>query len=397
MQDNNRLYLTSHPWLRFELDLKKAPFTLWLLLGAAESKCKHLAGIPLRPEKQEELNRLSLEKGVHATTAIEGNTLSEDDVAKISNGMYTDIPKSQDYQRQEVQSMLEAYNAVLHKIKEGQGCGINFVTLKEDNATILKGKSLEDGIVAGEVRTRSVVVGQVYRGAPAEDCEYLLRTLFDWLVEDWGGLHKEHPFVEGILKAIIAHLYVVWIHPFEDGNGRGARLLEFRLLMNAGVPLNAAHLLTSYYNKTRSLYYDTLKATSRQRDGDPIAFVLYALQGFVDALDDQIRSILQEQLNVTWENYIHKTVFGGKMTAALRRRRDLLLEISAFKEPVPYNELRHRLSGGLLKLYQGKTARALTRDLNDLAKRQLLIHGAPGYAAAKDRMRAFLPLCNTPQ
>ena len=124
--------------------------------------------------------------------------------------------------------------------------------------------------------------------------------------------------------------------------------------------------------------------------------MLYALQGFVDALDDQIKNILQEQLDVTWENYIHKTVFGGKMTPALRRRRDLLLEISTFKEPVFYSELKRRLSDGLLKLYQEKTPRALMRDLNDLEKRQL-IRRTPGYIAAKDRMRAFLPLCNAPQ
>ena len=126
-------------------------------------------------------------------------------------------------------------------------------------------------------------------GAPAEDCAYLVRKLFQWLDEDW-GLKEEHPLVEGILKAIMAHLYVAWIHPFGDGNGSSARLLEFRLLMNAGVPLNAAHLLTSYYNKTRSLYYDTLEATSRtiqKKEGNPIAFVLYALQGFVDAVADR--------------------------------------------------------------------------------------------------------------
>jgi len=397
MSDNDRYYLTSHPWISFGLDLKNAPFTLWLLLGAAESKCKHLAGIPLRPEKQEELNRVSLEKGVHATTAIEGNTLSEDDVAKISKGTHTGIPKSQDYQRQEVQNMLDAYNAVLDAIKDGRGCGVSFEALQEDNAGILKGQNLKDGIVAGEMRTHAVVVNR-YRGAPAEDCAYLVRKLFQWLDEDW-GLKEEHPLVEGILKAIMAHLYVAWIHPFGDGNGRSARLLEFRLLMNAGVPLNAAHLLTSYYNKTRSLYYDTLEATSRtiqKKEGNPIAFVLYALQGFVDALDDQIKNILQEQLDVTWENYIHKTVFGGKMTPALRRRRDLLLEISTFKEPVFYNELKRRLSDGLLKLYQDKTPRALMRDLNDLEKRQL-IRRMPGYIAAKDRMRAFLPLCNAPR
>lgn len=395
MPDNKRSYLTSHPWISFDLDLQKAPYTLWLLLGAAESKCRHLAGIPLRPEKQDELNRVSLEKGVHATTAIEGNTLSEEDVAEISKGRLDGIPKSQDYQRQEVQNMLDAYNAVVSDIKSGKGCGIAFETLQKDNAVVLKNLSLRDGVIPGKLRTHAVVVNR-YRGAPAEDCEYLLRKLFDWLQEDW-GLKTEHLLVEGILKAIIAHLYLAWIHPFGDGNGRGARMLEFRLLMDAGVPLNAAHLLTSYYNKTRTLYYDTLEATSGRRAGDPVTFIAYALQGFVDALDGQIKSILAEQLNVTWENYVHKTAFGGTMTPALRRRRDLLLEISAFDSAIPYNEIKRRLGNEVLKLYQGKTPRTMMRDLNDLEERGLLRRGSEGYVAAKELMRAFLPLRNAPQ
>ena len=47
---------------------------------------------------------------------------------------------------------------------------------------------------------------------------------------------------EGILKATLAHLYIAWIHPFGDGNGRTARLVEFMLLSRAGVPSPSAHL-----------------------------------------------------------------------------------------------------------------------------------------------------------
>src|SRR6266545_5306177 len=39
---------------------------------------------------------------------------------------------------------------------------------------------LEDHVVPGEIRHRSVVVGN-YRGAPAQDCEYLIERLCDWL------------------------------------------------------------------------------------------------------------------------------------------------------------------------------------------------------------------------
>ena len=386
---NMREYEVTHKWINFTLNLGTAPYTLWLLLGAAESKCKHLAGIPLRPEKQKELNQVSLIKGVQATTAIEGNTLTMEEVGEIiSRGSQFRMPKSYEYRQQEIQNMLEAYNLAINEIDKLGSCRISLETLREDNALILRNLELPKDITPGKIREYSVVVGH-YRGAPAEDCEYLLQRLFEWLTEDW-RLGETHKLVEGILKAIVSHLYIAWIHPFSDGNGRAARMLEFRMLMNAGVPLTAAHLLTSYYNETRSQYYTTLAASSAYENG-VVDFVQYSLQGFVDALDGQIKEILEEQLNVTWENYVHKSCFGGKLTSALRRRRDLLLEISNFKYPVLVKELRARLSVQLLKLYQDKP-RMLMRDINYLEEMNLLERTREGYYATKEQMKAFLPL-----
>ena len=92
MYNDNREYLRTHHFIKFYLDLQQASYRFWLLLGAAESKCKHLAGIPLRPEKQKELNQISLKRGVMATTAIEGNTLSDAEVNIISEGKLREIP-----------------------------------------------------------------------------------------------------------------------------------------------------------------------------------------------------------------------------------------------------------------------------------------------------------------
>lgn len=50
------------------------------MLGEAASKCEHIAGVPLRPSVAQELHRLYLAKGALATTAIEGNTLTENEV-----------------------------------------------------------------------------------------------------------------------------------------------------------------------------------------------------------------------------------------------------------------------------------------------------------------------------
>ena len=389
MSDNSRRYLASHSWITFSLDLLHAPYTFWILLGAIESKCKHLAGIPLRPEKQEELNHISLLKGVQATTAIEGNTLSAEEISRIiADPKGYEPPKSQEYRTQEIQNMLAAYNSIINDIAYGNIQSVSFETVKHYNYIILQNLELNNDITPGEIRTYPVSVGH-YRGAPAEDCEFLLNNLFSWLNQDWGLGSKNH-IIEGVLKAIISHLYIAWIHPFCDGNGRTARTLEFRLLMDAGVPLNAAHLLTSYYNETRTQYYASLEASSAHKNG-VIDFIQYSLQGFVDALDSQIKTILDEQLDITWENYVHESCFGGKLTQALRRRRDLLLEISKSKEPIPLNFLRRYISEDLAKLYQDK-ARVLMRDINYLLQKGLLTKNNSGYKADKNKMKAFLPL-----
>jgi Fic family protein len=392
--DNDRRYVTSHPWIRFSLDLSRGvPYTLWLLLGAAESKCKHLAGIPLRPEKQEEITHLSLRRGVRATTAIEGNSLSEEEIRRIVENDPTDFPKSKEYQRREVLNVTHAYKAIAEEIDQKDSCRVDYEQLLLDNSSILQGLELEE-VTPGKIRTHSVSVGR-YLGAPAEDCDFLLRKLFDWLLEDWGGLRKEHGVIEGILKAIMAHLYIAWIHPFADGNGRSARMLEFRLLMAAGVPLTAAHLLTSHYNDKRTEYYGYLEATSRKAEGDYIPFLLYALQGFVDALDEQIQIILREQVDVTWENYVHNSEFNGKLSEAQARQRKLLLELSALPRPVSPAELRKSLSDRLLAEYSGRTIRTFNRDVNELERRDLIIRteGERKLYAAKRRMKAFLPVC----
>ena len=122
-----------------------------------------------------------------------------------------------------------------------------------------------------------------------------------------------------------------------------------------------------------------------------LEFLEYAVQGFIDALDKQIESILDEQLNVTWENYVHKVCFGGKLTIALRRRRDLLLGLSEFSRAVSVQELRYRLSDEVLKQYQSHT-RMLSQDMNYLEARGLIRKSGQGYEAAKDLVKAFLPL-----
>src|SRR5687767_5054618 len=102
-----RAFETSHPWLTFKLDTHRIPAPVWMLLGEARSKCEHLAGVPLRPETAQRLNQLFLAKGARATTAIEGNTLSEEQVLRQIEGKL-DLPPSKEYLGTEISNIVAA-------------------------------------------------------------------------------------------------------------------------------------------------------------------------------------------------------------------------------------------------------------------------------------------------
>ena len=79
-------YEETHPWISFKLQLDPQDYRLWMQLGEVASKCEHLSGVALRPDFAARLHKLYLAKGVLATTAIEGNTLTEEQVLQQVNG-----------------------------------------------------------------------------------------------------------------------------------------------------------------------------------------------------------------------------------------------------------------------------------------------------------------------
>jgi Fic family protein len=227
-----------------------------------------------------------------------------------------------------------------------------------------------------------------YRGAPPQDCEYLLDRLCEWLNgPDFDG-PADLRVAPAILKAIICHLYLAWIHPFGDGNGRTARLLEFYILFSAGMPTPAAHLLSNHYNLTRTNYYRQLEYAS-ESGGDVLRFINYAVQGLLDGLREQLSVIQDSQLDKIWQNYVYEA-FGNTRSAAKIRRRLLVLELSKLPEAVRFSALTS-ISPAIEAAYGGASKLKLNRDLNALRKMDLIVRGKRGTRANKDIILAFLP------
>ena len=384
-------YHTTHPWITFRINLERASPQLWMKLGEVASKCEHIAGVPLQPETARRLHQLYLAKGAAATTAIEGNTLTEDEVLKRIEGRLP-LPPSREYLGQEVDNIVKACDLIVKGIASG-GVGLNSERIRQFNKIALAGLQLENGISPGEIRTYPVVVGNVYRGAPPEECAMLLDRLCEWLNgKEFEAPNETSPleiaFVYAVLKAIVAHVYLAWIHPFGDGNGRTARLVEFAILTAAGIPQPACHLLSNHYNQTRSRYYQQLDSAGKS-GGDLIPFIEYAIQGFVDGLRDQLRLIGDQQWSVSWENYVYQT-FRDKKRTGDRRQRELVLALSGRSEPIPPGRIPE-LTPAIAREYASKAGRTLARDLKELERLGLVEKTPEGIRAKREIILAFLP------
>ena len=382
----HRTYQKTHPWISFSLDLRAAPPNLWALLGQAVAQCEQIASAALPPRNAEEMGKLYLAKGVQATTAIR---------ARVEGGL--DLPPSQEYLGREVDNLINACAAITAALLDGRPLRLTPEGIKAFNVQVLDGLEahLADGVVPGVIPTGPVGVGR-YRGAPREDCGFLLHRLCRWLEESWADISllkvNGGETATAILRAIISHLYVAWIHPFGDGNGRTARLIEFMLLARAGVPLTSAHLLSNHYNLTRTDYYRQLDRASgaNQGRGDPIGFVLYALRGLVDGLEEQCRYVHGIQLQIAWEHFVFRQFGLKRRSPALNRRRELALSLTGHDAPVPKGTVRH-LNPVLAELYAGKTDKTLTRDLNWLLREDLIEAAEGGYRARIERMLGLQP------
>jgi len=113
----------------------------------------------------------------------------------------------------------------------------------------------------------------VYTGPPADD----VPALMEELVGDLSDHHHEDPVVQGAM----AHLNLVMVHPFRDGNGRMARALQTLVLAQKGIGEPEFASIEEWLGANTEDYYRVLAATGRgtwMPDGDAHLWVQFNLR-----------------------------------------------------------------------------------------------------------------------
>ncbi len=168
--------------------------------------------------------------------------------------------------------------------------------------------------------------------------------------------------LDPVLKAAIAHLWFVTIHPFDDGNGRIARAIADLALARAEGSPQRFYSMSSQIRRERKTYYDLLEATQKD-DLDITRWLEWFLACLGRALDNA-ETVLATVLAKArfWEAQADQTVND-------RQRKVLNRLLDGFE-----GKLNTSKWAALTKV---STDTAL-RDIEDLVKRGLLVRQGPG-------------------
>jgi Fic family protein len=223
------------------------------------------------PEKlQLNLKRTNLVQSTYYSNKIEGNPMT---LPEVTNLLLDDrVPVNRD------EKEVANYFSMLEKLKEYKDKPLTVDFLTDIHKHVFEGVHEKPG----QLRNEIVAVGR-YTGEggnvsfkvkhlPPFHAQAEIRQALEELL-NWANHQAELPVV---VKTGIFHHHFVYIHPFEDGNGRVCRILTALLFIKAGYRINKYFILDDYYDIDRILYSDKLHSAD---EGDKTEWLEYYSDG----------------------------------------------------------------------------------------------------------------------
>ena len=215
----------------------------------------------LIPKWEVDLRQEALLRSTHASTSIEGNRLSFEEVSDLMLGRDV-IAFGKD--KQEVLNYCQALK-VLNNLTAEQKPKLNNQDILKLQGIITK-DVLADPKNCGRYRSgkQYVIVGNpktgkiTFRPPATKDVPKLMFNFINWLNDT--KTNELHP----VIKAGISHYEFVRIHPFMDGNGRTARVLATLILIRREFDIKRFFCLDDFYNSDRPRYYGALKTVNQE-------------------------------------------------------------------------------------------------------------------------------------
>lgn len=304
----------------------------------------------------------TLTEDVLKSSEIEGEVLDKEQVrSSIARRLGMDIglltPADRDVEGV-VEMMLDAtqhYDKPLTKERLFDWHSALFPTGRSEMSRIRVGAWREDQAGAMQVISGPIGRERVYYEAPTADrLDHEMETFLAW----FNGQEKIDP----VLKAALAHLWFVTIHPFDDGNGRIARAIADMALARSEHSPQRFYSMSAQIRIERKAYYEMLEATQKgDLDITPwLDWFLACLDRAFDGAENALASIMAKAR--FWEKH-GRASFNERQSAIINRL------LNGFE-----GKLTTSKWAGLAKCSQDTAL----RDIEDLIKRGVLAKDAGG-------------------
>lgn len=209
------------------------------------------------------LRRVNRIRSIQGSLAIEGNTLSEQQITAILDGKRVIAPPRE---IQEVKNAIRAYD----QLKQWQPC--SEIDLLQAHLILMAGLIDDYGVYRqGSV---GVMKGSevVHIAPPAQRVPSLMAGLLQWVQTS-----DHHP----LIISSVFHYEFEFIHPFADGNGRMGRLWQ-SLILQQWNPLFADMPIESLVYQSQQDYYHALQQSTEHSDS--AHFIQFMLERILDAV-----------------------------------------------------------------------------------------------------------------
>jgi len=285
---------------------------------------------PLVPKWEISLRRDAILRSAHASTAIEGNPLTLEEVSALAEGREIMVRRKD---RLEVLNYLEALENIPKFAKRRP---FTRSDLLDTHKMVTKG-TLENPKDEGRFRKRQVVVmnrvtGEiVFNPPPTKEVTGLVDQLLEWFNSE------DSRAINPVIEAGMVHYEIARIHPFIDGNGRTARVMASLTLYDRGFDVKRFFALDDYYDQDRRGYYEALDRVDQssldltdwlEYFSDGVATSVKAVREKVIGLSKDIKFLKDKgQIALTERqmNIVERMVEKGKIT---NREIRMMLNIS---------------------------------------------------------------------
>jgi len=178
-------------------------------------------------------------------------------------------------------------------------------------------------------------MGGVHRGAPGRDVPRLMDEYIKFIN------HRKFEDAHPVVHALLAHFFLVTIHPFGDGNGRVSRLVEAGILFQHGYNVHGFYGLSNYFYQNEARY-KTLLQECRVQPFDITNFVSFGMEGFAAELKG-INNFIKTKLNrIVYRNMMVRAFSrkaGSRRRLLNQREYNLLHFLLTETEPTdPFSE-----------------------------------------------------------